>query len=47
MSDIVRKLDQVEGEVEGWWWHLSTNTRWFAASISAALVLGVAGGLLG
>ena len=43
MSTIVNKIDQMEG----WWWHLSTNTRWFFGSISTALVLGIAGGALG
>jgi len=37
-----RKLNPVEL----WWWNLPGYARWFAGCVSAAAVVGVAGGVL-
>ena len=42
-TTVIKKIDKIDG----WWDHLPANTRWFVGSISAAVILGSAGGLLG
>ena len=43
MSVLLQKMDKVEG----WWWHLPNHYRWLVAAIPTAIILGLAGAVLG
>jgi hypothetical protein len=42
MSTMIQKIDAVEH----WWWDLPSHYQWFVATIPAAVLLGLAAGVL-